>query len=185
MASMFLPSLVQVRVGQEHQLHVLARRGVGGKAGLLQLGHQQHFLDAAAGHADLLALQVFHGLDVAALPGHQARAALGKAGHHIDRRIAGAAGNGRFRRRGADVDLAGDDRLHHVQALGEDALLDLDAALGRDFLDVRDRAVVRELEIAESDDLLGLDTARGQQGGDDDGFTERFCGHCCLRYVLL
>jgi hypothetical protein len=34
------------------------------------------------------------------------------------------------------VQLARDDGLHHIESLGKDMLLDLDAALGRDFLDI-------------------------------------------------
>src|SRR5205085_283539 len=88
-----------------------------------------------------------------------------------------------FRGRGADVDFTGDDRLHHVQALGKDLLLDLDAALRRDLLDVRHRAIMRELEVAEADHFLGLGAAHGQQGGDEDGLAKRFCCHCRLSVI--
>ena len=153
-------------------------------AGFLQFGHHQHFLDAAARHADLFALQVLDRFDVRVGPGHQARAALGEAGHHINRGAAGAAGDGRFRGGGADVEFTGNDRLHHVEALGEDFFLHLDAAFRRDFLDIRDGAVVGELEVAEPDHVLGVGRLREQgcyQQGD--GLADYVCSHCLnLRY---
>ena len=142
-----------------------------------QLGQQQHFLDAAARHAHALALQILDAGNL--LPGapHQARAALGKAGHHIDGRTAGAAGNGRFGRRRPHVQLAGDNRLHHIEALGEDMLFDLDAALGRDFLDVRHGAVVGEFQVAQAHDFLrlcldGAHAERQHEGGGDTGLQD-------------
>ena len=166
--------LVQVGVGQEHQLHILAL-GVGVRqTRLRQLGQQQHFLDAAARHAHTLALQILDAGNL--LPGapHQPRAALGKAGHDINGRAAGTAGNGRFGRRRTHVQLAGDNRLHHIEALGEDMLFDLDAALGRDFLDVRHGAVVGELQITQAHDFLclglhGAHAERQHEGGGDTG----------------
>ncbi|MCR6631915.1 MAG: hypothetical protein NVV74_18740 [Magnetospirillum sp.] len=56
-----------------------------------------------------------------------AGAALGEAGHGIDGRAAGTAGDGGLQRAGADIDLAGDDGGLDVQALGEHPLLDLQA----------------------------------------------------------
>lgn len=91
---------------------------------------------AATGHADFLALESLDVLDAAVHTRDDARTALGKTGHGIDRHTIGTSGNGAIRSQGSQIDLACHDGRHDVRSLGEHTLFHLDAVFGTHFLHV-------------------------------------------------
>jgi len=131
-----------------------------GQARLGQLGIEQKLLRAAARGPHLLALQIGEPGHSAVLAGEDARAAFGETRDHEHGGAGGPSGDRSVERAGGQIDLAGEDAGHDVQALCEHALFQADAVLGADLFHVRDGAIVRELEVAEADHIF----AAGCQG---------------------
>ncbi|MNS98606.1 hypothetical protein D3C72_1329770 [compost metagenome] len=162
--------LVQVRVAHVQNLHVLARFVGPGQLGLGQFGKQQDFLRTAARDTDFLAFQVGNALDVQVRAADDLHAALGEAAHQVHGQAGGAARDGRFQRAGGHVDFAGDHGRHDVEALGEDALFDLQVVFRRDFLHVGNGAVMGEFQVAQTYGIGCVDGQRELRGqGDGHG----------------
>jgi hypothetical protein len=151
-------------------LHVLARRVRPGEPGLGELGEEEELLRAATGDADLLALEVGDLRDGLVLARDEPRAALREAGDHVDLPAPGAVRDRGVGGGGGDVDLAPQDGGEDVDALREDGLLHIDPeGLLAVVLHERDRAVVRELEVAELHDVLRAGGAGGEESCGGEG----------------
>ncbi len=111
--------LVEIGKGHVNELDILAGLFRPGEARLAEFGQKQKLLRAAAGHADLLALEIGNRLDPGLVADDDARTALGKAGNRIDRHARGTTGNGGIHGAGGHIDFARDDSRQDVDALAK------------------------------------------------------------------
>ena len=179
--------LRDIRVVHVDDLHVFAGLVGIGKAVLVQLGEQCKLLRAAARHGHFAALEILDRLNLwQILPREDARTALRKTGDNVDRRAARAAGDRSVHPARRDVDLAGHERRDDVDAFGKNLLVDLEIIFWRDLLHVVNGAVMRELHVAQPDNVLsvGGEGGRGEREGEAEWLEHGGCGEG-LRVVRI